>query len=481
MSVQPAPNCGTPVPCAGFNESCFQPSGGGSLSNDYVHFPLAQGVVTYPNGLTTEADIAVNGDAVLTGINGVVYQQYPDGTRQYVPYKSPYQGSTSFSFATLGYTQTSTFLLSPIQISYATGVTSFSASVWSGAGTTTLPVSINPAVPIVAQPFSITTAGTSGSGSGVGVFGLPVAAGTTNAVQAVFLPNLSSTGTNVGTASITVNWAAQQLTFTTYSGPALTTNMQLVLTTPKFGSPRSFVLGNQISTGTFGGTWSFISGISSTNSSFFVAQTTPLAVTVYNQTNTIFTGSFSVTNNILTVSTSTFQGDLTGLLMITPNFSCLVTNKISSITYGVSGVASTFTGTASSAVGFYNKTGFDVALSIYSSSTTPTPIAYVSGGSCSNSINAGQAGSITMFSQTNSATQYAGVAGLPGVRQSTLTYPTGLTTYSSGTSSNPGAVFNGLSSVVKTCANSNSYTVSFNAYNLSNILAGNGGIQVLFE
>jgi len=86
-----------------------------------------------------------------------------------------------------------------------------------------------------------------------------------------------------------------------------------------------------------------------------------------------------------------------------------------------------------------------------------------------------------MFSQANSATQYAGVAGLPGVRQSTLTYPTGLVTYSSGVSSNPGAVYNGLSSAVKTCANSNSYTVSFNAYNLSNVLAGNGGIQVLFE
>jgi hypothetical protein len=79
MSIQTFPEC----ECAGFNPECFgvflnaDPN---SLNpNDYLQFPLGQGVETLP-ALIDTGDMEVGTNIIMTGIEGVNYIEFPDNT-----------------------------------------------------------------------------------------------------------------------------------------------------------------------------------------------------------------------------------------------------------------------------------------------------------------------------------------------------------------------------------------------------------------
>jgi hypothetical protein len=99
MSIQIPPDCN----CAGFNPECFgvflnaDPN---SLNpNDYLQFPIGQGVETLP-ALINTGDVDVGNNIILDGTEGLNGIEFPDNTKQYTAYIPAGQLISTSSFTT---------------------------------------------------------------------------------------------------------------------------------------------------------------------------------------------------------------------------------------------------------------------------------------------------------------------------------------------------------------------------------------------
>lgn len=167
MSIQTPPDC----ECAGFNPVCFGALTGdptGLNPNDYLLFPIGQGVETLP-ALINTGDIDAGSNIILDGTAGVDGIEFPDNTKQYTAYlgSGQLQQIIPFTPYTLPTGGANNAFNQAIILSYLSStISTYNVLVFSGGGQSNIfGVSGDPAVPNT--PVTFTVPGTSASGSAV--------------------------------------------------------------------------------------------------------------------------------------------------------------------------------------------------------------------------------------------------------------------------------------------------------------------------
>ena len=487
MSVNPFPSCNTsnPAQCAGFNQECFIVDTGSGNPANYVQYPLAQGVCTIPSVITL-GDVDVGANIVMTGIAGVNYIQFPDGTKQYTAYTGSTTTDNVFTIDGNALVSPSVYLMNPITITYPAGTKSFTAYAFSGGGNGTAPVTNSPSPISNGQTLTYNASVTSNSGVGVATGTLPVAVGTSNCAQVVFQPNLlpsvndPTVNTVIFSGLASLNASTQVATFTAGSGNSanIVEGMAMTFTAraSRYGCPSAIVLTTNVGGNNL--VWNYVQG---SQSSYYIDKTGIQGV-VYS--NTRCKVIVNIANNILTVS-STIQGTLqVGYYLIAKTFAVFVASQTNATTFVVKGCSAGFSITGTTAYGFPSSNGMDSTLAVYSSNTTPTPIAFLAGSNASLTFASVTGGIIqslgslplTQYSSTASATQgtISGVyPAIPTITQLAL--------------QNSGAVQLGSlpnASIITNCANSNQKITTFTSGQqplVTQILGGLGGFGCIFS
>jgi len=493
MSINPFPSCNTSNPsnCAGFNAECFLPdTGGGADPANYLQFPIGQGVETLP-ALITLGDVDVGANIVMTGTAGLNYIQFPDGTKQYTAFTGSTTTDNVFTIDGNTLVNPSVYLMNPITLTYPAGTKSFTAYAFSGGGNGTAPVTNSPSPISDGQTLTYNASVTSNSGVGVATGTLPVAVGTSNCCQVVFQPNLLPTVGNAPASSVvfaglaSLNASTQVATLIPASGNAtnIVEGMGMTFTarTLRYGCPSAIVLTTRVTAGN-NLVWNYVQG---SQSSYYIDKTglEQLQAVVYNNTNRVKV-TVTIGGNILTVN-STQQGTLqVGYYLIAQTFAVFVSSQLNATQYVVKGCSAGFTIISGVAYGFPSSNGMDATLAVYSSNTTPTPVAFLAGSNASltaTSVTGGLIQSLgslplTQYFSTPAATQVA----ISGV------YPA-LPTITQLAIQNSGAVQIGTfpnSSAITNCANSNQKITTFSAGQqplVTQTLGGLGGFGIIFS
>jgi len=492
MSINPMPSCNTTsaAQCAGFNQECFiVDTGGGADPADYLQFPIGQGVETLP-GLISLGDIDVGEDIVMTGTPGVNYIEFPDGTKQYTAYLGSALTGNVFTIDSNTLANPAVYLMNPITITYPAGTKSFTAYAFSGGGNYTTPVQFTPNPAVTGQNLTYQPSVTSSSGCGAQTAYLPVKSGTSNCAQIVFQPNLTPTSNDpnsgaiwAGTVSLNFSTLTATLVSTGSSNPAnLIEGGQIVFSTTtssRYGCPSAIVLVNNV--GGNNSIWNFVIG---STSSYYVTQTNITGV-AYNSTPNRCKVIVSIANNILTVN-STLQGTLqVGYYLISTSFAVVIASQTNATTFVVKGCSTFFSVTSTTAYGFTMATGMDATLAVYSSNTTPTPAAFLSGSSTALQSSPFFTPTVTSLTAGLSLTQYAATQAITTTTYNG-TYPV-LPTITQNAIQNSGAVQNGAlpnSSIITNCANSNKKITTFPAGGqptVTQTLGGLGGFGVILS
>jgi hypothetical protein len=489
MSINPYPSCDTsnPAQCAGFNQTCFIVDSGTGNPANYLQFPIGQGIETLP-GLITLGDVDVGANIVMTGTPGINYIQFPDGTKQYTAFTGSTTTDNVFTIDGNTLVNPSVYLMNPITLTYPAGTKSFTAYAFSGAGNGTAPVTNTPSPISNGQTLTYTASVTSNSGVGVATGTLPVAVGTSNCCQVVFQPNLLPTindntaNTFIFACLATLNASTQVATFIPGSGNAanIVEGMAMTFTSraSRYGCPSAIVLTTRVTAGN-DLVWNYVQG---SQSSYYVNKT-GLSGDVETNTNRVKV-TVTIAGNILTVN-STQQGTLqVGYYLIAKTFAVFVSSQLTATTFVVKGCSAGFTISSGVAYGFPSSNGMDATLAVYSSNTTPTPIAFLQGSNASltfSSVTGGLIQSLgslplTQYFSTAAATQGA----ISGV------YPA-IPTITQLAISNSGAVQLGSlpnASIIQTCANSNQKITTFTSGQqplVTQTLGGLGGFGVIFS
>jgi hypothetical protein len=279
--------------------------------------------------------------------------------------------------------------------------------------------------------------------------------------------------------------STQVATLTPASGNAanIVEGMGMTFTarTLRYGCPSAIVLTTRVTAGN-NLVWNYVQG---SQSSYYIDKTglQSLQAVVYNNTNRVKV-TVTIGGNILTVN-STQQGTLqVGYYLIAQTFAVFVSSQLNATQYVVKGCSAGFTIISGVAYGFPSSNGMDATLAVYSSNTTPTPVAFLAGSNASltaTSVTGGLIQSLgslplTQYFSTPAATQVA----ISGV------YPA-LPTITQLAIQNSGAVQIGTfpnSSAITNCANSNQKITTFSAGQqplVTQTLGGLGGFGIIFS
>jgi hypothetical protein len=489
MSINPFPSCNTsnPSTCAGFNAECFIVDTGTGNPENYLQFPLGQGVETLP-GLISLGDVDVGANIIMTGTAGLNYIQFPDDTKQYTAFTGLTTTDNVFTIDGNTLVTPSVYLMNPITLTYPAGTKSFTAYAFSGSGNGTAPVTNSPSPISDGQTLTYNASVTSNSGVGVATGTLPVAVGTSNCCQVVFQPNLLPTVGNAPASSVVFSGLAsltastQVATFIAGSGNAanIVEGMAMTFTarTLRYGCPSAIVLTTRVTAGN-NLVWNYVQG---SQSSYYIDKTGLQAV-VYNNTNRVKV-TVTIVGNILTVN-STQQGTLqVGYYLIAKTFAVFVASQTNATTFVVKGCSAGFTISSGVAYGFPSSNGMDATLAVYSSNTTPTPIAFLAGSNASLTTSSVTGGLIQSLSSLP-LTQYFST---PAATQGSISgvYPA-IPTITQLALQNSGAVQLGSypnSSIITNCANSNQKITTFTSGQqplVTETLGGLGGFGVIFS
>jgi hypothetical protein len=420
MAIQNFPEC----LCVGFNPSCFEDTG----------------TIITPSSSRTIIAIA-NFD-----VNG--------NTGNY----SPFMTNITFTSPAL--------------------TTSYDAFIFSGGATMSGLLVVPNAV---GGTTTVTSYGTSATGVGVEAINIPTTASTTAVsfvAQPNFInPNLSSTWAG----TITINWLASTftITFTGTGSATLTTGGVININAPPFRCPSSLVIGTAVTAGV---TYNFIKG--STDTSFFVNQTSPISAFAYGINSLKFSGTITITNGLATFTTT--SGTLQeNMYIITATATYLTDNPRTANSYTLVGIPTTFSAASQSCSGYLLFSGSDITYSNYLAGSL-TPQAFLRGASLNNlSVAGGSGGYTTISASATNTTSMGSTTGNVGNVQTvpTSTFPAGIVNYTILPATNTNAGIYGGSDGVRTSADTAGRVVTTTSTDVIPVTTPkqkNGGLSIYY-
>ena len=423
MSVKPAPTCD----CPGFNESCFADA-------------------------TTIIPTPTPAPSVRTLVS-----------------------IANFDTITNGLIATTPFLYNLI-IATPSTATTYDAYVFSG-GATVLGNIISGAI-TPGGSLTITSYGSSASGSGVSALNVP--ANPTIAVSIYAQPSFRSPNFNtpawVGT--FTLNWTAATITVasTTSGSNVLANGCALMVTTPTFRCPSSFSVGSLVS----GTTYNITRGSQDIN--YYTNQTTAVAGYAYAINSRKWVGTIQVVNGIGVFTTT--SGSISPNCWVVTSTATYLTGDPTDLTltkFSLIGVATSVNLPSAAGQGYPNYSGTDIVYNTFVSNIL-TPQAIITGSLPNKVVPGGSGGIVSIASTAVNTVALSAATGNAGQTQTTTSFPTGLTNYSVLGVANTYATQYGNSAGVKASSTSGSQTVEFTADNILGTITspGQGGASIYF-
>jgi hypothetical protein len=495
MSIQAPTNC----ECAGFNPSCYGlltgTTTGGLNPNDYLLFPVGQGVETLP-ALIDLGDMTVSNNINLTGIEGVNYIQFPDDTEQFTAFTGAgtLQQIIPFTPYSLPSGGVSNAFNEAIILSYyLSTIKTYNVLAFSGGGQSN--IFYETGNPSNGQPFSVTVPGTSASGSGLSMKKIPVVTGQagnlTYALQTVFQPSLanpnySPTASNAWSGTFVMNISGNSFQIsikTTASGNAtnIAIGTSFVVPNAPFGCPSSFII---VSILTPNSQYGISIGCASNNPTYYVSQD----VTGYSQPagSLKCKGTISITGNQMTLTPTTgtlntgqsFWGWI-------PQSNIIVFVKATpysqtTFVYTVVGLTNSLPISTQTAYFYLAFNGVDTYVSTWQGASWQRN-AIIRGATSvfpASTVTSGSGGSITIQQSVGTVQQYLSTIGTAGFAQSTQSYPTGLVTFTNTVVGNSYAQSNSVVEI-QNCANCGSAQFTPTPYATQSVAdAGLGGVEL---